>query len=328
MLARRRSLCLNGSEIARTPILLPSFSSKGFPDVQEILRTAEQFIEGEMLVSAYDLHYGEISPPFEFSSLVFLDSGGYEAAKDAELSDLRELDHSPKVWTEEQYKAVIATLPWKVPTVAISYDHPRERLSIPHQIDRAKRLLPAKSSTVLREILLKPETTDQSLLKISSVISNIHALAEFDVIGVTEKEIGKSMLARMTSIAQLRMALTRAGLETPIHVFGSLDTISSPLYFVSGADIFDGLTWLRFAYRDGLTIYKHNYGALDLGVDAKVHIVDGRCWFNNYYYLRDMQLEMRRFLSDYDFGSFRHHADFIREAYRSVAEAEGVKNGR
>jgi hypothetical protein len=328
VLARRRSISSNGQELARTPILLPSFSSKGFPDVEEILRTAEEFIEGEMLVSAYDLHYGEVGPPFDFSPLIFLDSGGYEATKDAELSDLRELEHSPKDWNENLYKQTISRIPWNVPTVVISYDHPRERLSISDQIHRANRLLPDKAPNILREILLKPETASQTLLHASSVVPHIHALSEFDVIGVTEKEIGKSMLDRMRSIARLRSALTKAGLNTPIHVFGSLDTISSPLYFVAGADIFDGLTWLRFAYRDGLTIYKHNYGALELGVEAKVHMVDGRSWFHNYYYLREMQLEMRRFLMDYDFRSFRHHSQFIESAYRSVLEAEDIQDGR
>ena len=34
-----------------------------------------------MLVSAYDLHYKAIEPPFDFASFLFLDSGGYEASK-------------------------------------------------------------------------------------------------------------------------------------------------------------------------------------------------------------------------------------------------------
>jgi len=31
----------------------------------------------------------------------------------------------------------------------------------------------------------------------------------------------------MKNIAQLRRALDKAGLETPIHVFGSLDTVTT-----------------------------------------------------------------------------------------------------
>ncbi len=49
----------------------------------------------------------------------------------------------------------------------------------------------------------------------------------------------------MQNIAKLRKALDKAGLNIPLHVFGSLDTVTTPLYFLAGADIFDGLTWLR-----------------------------------------------------------------------------------
>ena len=77
MLAGRRSIKLNGVETERTPLLVPSFSSKGFPEVADIIKMAEEFIEGPMLVSAYDLHYKHIRGPFVAPSLLFLDSGGY-----------------------------------------------------------------------------------------------------------------------------------------------------------------------------------------------------------------------------------------------------------
>jgi hypothetical protein len=171
-----------------------------------------------------------------------------------------------------------------MPSVLISYDHPNERLTVRRQIERAKRMARGRAD-VLREILLKPETKGQTLLNIGSVVSNVRALSEFDVIGVTEKEIGNSILSRMENIAKLRMALDKVGLETPIHIFGSLDTITTPMYFLAGADIFDGLTWLRFAFHNGYTMYKHNFGALQLGIKEKAHIIDGRTWYHNYRYV-------------------------------------------
>ena len=71
MLAKRRSLLLDGREIERTPLLIPSFSSKGFPDVDKIIKYSSELIDGVMLVSAYDLHYAKVLPPFDFPSLVF-----------------------------------------------------------------------------------------------------------------------------------------------------------------------------------------------------------------------------------------------------------------
>jgi hypothetical protein len=254
MLAKRRALRLGGAEVERTPLLVPSFSSKGFPEVQKIIKTTEEVIEGVTLISAYDLHYKLIKPPFDFASLIFLDSGGYEASKDAELSDFGEREHKSLTWNQKMHEEVLASWKPSAPSVLISYDHPNERLTVRRQIERAKRM--ARSRTdVLREILLKPETKGQTLLNIGSVLSNVRALSEFDVIGVTEKEIGNSILSRMENIAKLRMALDKVGLDTPIHIFGSLDTITTPMYFLAGADIFDGLTWLRFAFHNGYTMY-------------------------------------------------------------------------
>jgi hypothetical protein len=128
----------------------------------------------------------------------------------------------------------------------------------------------------------------------------------------------------MKNIARLRIALTKAGLNTPIHVFGSLDPLSTPLYFVAGADIFDGLTWLRFGYCDGRSLYRQNFGALTLGVNTKAHMIDARCWFSNYYYLKDLELEMRRFLKDHNFAAFKYHSGIIEQSFQTVAEAVGI----
>src|SRR5216684_3799657 len=104
MLAKRRSLSLNGQQIERTPLLVPSFSSKGFPEVASIIEYCSELIDNVMLISAYDLHYAKIKPPFDFASLIFLDSGGYEASKDAELSDFGDKDHFPQEWKQEFHR--------------------------------------------------------------------------------------------------------------------------------------------------------------------------------------------------------------------------------
>jgi hypothetical protein len=323
VLAKRRALTLGGHEIERTPLLIPSFSSKGFPNVDKIVEYSSELIDGATLVSAYDLHYGAIHPPFNFPSLIFLDSGGYEASKDLDLSDFGDKDHEPKPWTKEMHEGQLSIWKPTVPSVLISYDHPKERLSFEEQIERAKNMAPGRVG-FLREILLKPETTNQTLLHMSSVVKHVHRLADFDVIGVTEKEVGNSVLDRMKNIAQLRRSLDKAGLDIPIHVFGSLDTITTPMYFLAGADIFDGLTWLRFAFHDGLTVYKQNFGALSLSLGTKAHVIDGLCWNKNYYYMKDLEDEMRRFLVGEDFGAFQFHKELFQKALQSTREAIGA----
>jgi hypothetical protein len=327
MLAERRTLVLNGIEIADTPILVPSFSSKGIPeDVDKTIKWASEFIDASTLVSAYDIAYKKIIPPFTFPSLIFLDSGGYEASKDSDLSELGEREHLPKLWTQAMHEEQLAKWHSNIPTVFISYDHPKERLSVQKQIERARKMASSRTD-VLREILLKPETKGQNFLQIKNILKHIAQLKNFDVIGVTEKEVGNSVLARMTNIAKLRKGLTEIGLKTPIHVFGSLDTVTTLMYFVAGADIFDGLTWLRFAYQDGQTIYRHSYGAMKLGIDTKSHLVDAQCWTSNLNYLKERQLEMRRFLNAQDFRCFKYHANDIKKAQQSVIANIGGGNG-
>lgn len=322
MLAQRRSLTLDGVEVERTPLLVPSFSSKGFPDIQKIVEYSTEIIEGPLLVSAYDLHYGKIELPYNFASTIFLDSGGYEASKDTELSDLGSQEHISDTWTQEFHEAVVREWKSEIPTVLISYDHPKERLPLSAQIERAKSMAPRKTG-VMRGFLIKPEAEKQIRLKVEPILECVSDLAEFDLIGVTEKEIGNSIIARMKNIARLRRALHSVGLNTPIHVFGSLDTITTPMYFIAGADIFDGLTWLRYAFHDGQTIYKHVYGALKLGIQTPYHVIDGRCWNDNYYYMKELQLEMRRFLNGHRFEYFKHHQTLFHEAYQSVIEEVG-----
>ena len=323
MFAKRRILSHNGQEIERTPLLIPSFSSKGFPDVCKIIEYSSELIDGATLVSAYDLHYEKAMPSLDFPSILFLDSGGYEASRDLELSDYGDRQYIPKSWTQEMHDTQLNKWRPSVPSVIISYDHPEERISIPKQIDRASHMA-LNRGDVLREILLKPTAQGRTLLGISDILENIGRLANFDIIGVTEKEVGNSIFDRMRNIAKIRRALHGIGLETPIHVFGSLDTVTTPMYFLAGADIFDGLTWLRFAFYNGQTIYKQNYGALKYGVSTKAHMIDGRCWNDNYYYMKEMELQMRRYLNDHDTGVFGHHGNLFGAALESVTEAIGA----
>jgi hypothetical protein len=170
MLANRRSLHLNGAEIERTPLLVPSFSSKGFPEVAGIIKMAEEFIEGPMLISAYDLHYKHITGRFAAPALIFLDSGGYEAGKDADFSDLLEHEQTQQPWSREAHNAILQSWDTSVPTVVISYDHPKDRTPFADQIHRAQEL-PVKENT-LREIL-GPTASHESAIAASGAASCI-----------------------------------------------------------------------------------------------------------------------------------------------------------
>lgn len=317
MLAKRRVLKVGESSEFRTPMLLPSFSSKGFPNVRETLKTMEEYIADEILVSAYDLHYKFIEGPFDFASLIYLDSGGYESSKDAELSETYELEHKPREWDVEKLQEILENWTSTSPTICVSFDHPKNRVSIPEQIERAKQLN-LKHVNHGRALLLKPESEKSIRLDLKSILPHVKKMTGFSVIGVTEKEIGNSLLSRMVNIAKLRIALNEHHVDLPIHIFGSLDTIATYLYFLAGADIFDGLTWLRYAFSDGDTIYRHAYGMMKLPFTTNTDLVEARCWSNNYQYMQDMKLTMQRFIIDRDFSHFGKHAELIQRAYQDM----------
>lgn len=242
-----------------------------------------------------------------------------------ELSEVRSGDYEPAEWSIDHHAAVIAAWTCSRPTVFVSYDHPKHRFSTVEQIDRADETLP-KGDALFREILFKPEAEGDVEADVSAIIANVHRLAAFDAVGVTEKEIGQNLQARMVSIARIRKALDGAGLGTiPIHVFGSLDTISTPLYFVAGADIFDGLTWLRFAYHEGMTVYQHNSAAIRHGTEIRADLVPALCFSSNYHYMKTMRREMQSYIRNGSFDSFKYHKDFIEHPGRSVRRSKKRK---
>jgi hypothetical protein len=304
-------------------MLVPSFSSR-VPKIEKILRASEAFIEGPFLISAYDVKHGHILPPYDFGSVVFLDSGGYEVARDRDLSDVGDENDVRRIWSEPEHAAVLAEWNPAVPSLIISFDHPKLRHKIGDQISHAKQLKIPRDD-MAREILIKPETVDQDFIQMEPLLASVRDLTGFDAIGVTEKEIGNAVWDRMLNIARLRVALNKVDLRIPIHVFGSLDTTTTLFYFVAGADIFDGLTWVRYAFKDGQTLYRQAFGILEFGIGTASPKVEAQCWANNYNYMKEMELtEMKRFLKDHDFAVFKHHGSALKAAYDNVREELGV----
>jgi len=98
MLSGIRAVRINGQVVQKTPTLVPSFSSKAFErdKVKDVLGFAQELITESILISAYDIQYHQVPVKVTFPSLVFLDSGGYEASQDQDLSDVRPLARTPR----------------------------------------------------------------------------------------------------------------------------------------------------------------------------------------------------------------------------------------
>lgn len=326
LLARSRALHHPLGLKIHTPLLVPSFSSKGFPPpkdgqpwVSRALETTSEWLTDTMLISAYDIRHKYLPEPLKLPctpDLTIVDSGGYEAGFDEDRSAVSVRQHDPKAWSPEDLKAVLDTWPERFGAIFVSYDHPGRRLPLTEQVREAKALF-AHYPKQMHSLLLKPETATQEYLKtvLKAVTDEPTCLGGIDVVGVTEKELGSSLLDNMQRIAELRLTLDEAGISAPIQVFGALDPITSSLYFISGAEIFDGLTWQRYAYYNGVCVYRANYGALTIGVDRRDTLVDGKTMTDNLNYLRSLELSMRRVAHDQDIRHFAHHQDLLRQAF-------------
>lgn len=323
MLARRLKLELNHLEVGETPMLVPAISSRLNLPLNELIETIEGVVEGPLLLSAYDFHYAKNFPSIKFSDLIFLDSGGYECNKEQDISDIGLYNPHPNDWSKELHESAVGKWDYQRPTVLISFDHPKYREPLSDQIQRANQLFGARND-VLKEILLKPESKGSMRVDPNSISGKIDLLSNFNIIGITEKELGYSVLERMVSITKIRRIIDDAGYTIPIHIFGSLDPVITPLYFIAGADIFDGLSWLRFFYSNGDTMYGESFGPKQFGVQVNLR----RIWIaavgSNYNYMQRMKLQMQRYADTGDFGHFGTNSTFFKGAVDDLITRVGV----
>ena len=314
-LARSLKLNIRGRQLKlETPVLVPSFSSKAHVDVGAIFTNLRLFITESFLVSAYDISKHGVSLSGGASAeVLFLDSGGYEASKDRDPMDPLYGVTPSESWSLDKYKAVLRGIDTVMPTFATSFDHPELRNPLSTQIRDAVALF-REFPTMGREFLIKPESPDQGSLEVARIAAHVDHFKEFDIVGVTEAELGDSTLGRMQNIARLRQLMDSYKVDKPLHVYGSLDPVCTPLYFLAGADIFDGLSWLRLAYRNELAVYHRNRVPLDFGPGASEDLGLIRSYIENLHYLvSDLTPRLKRYLIDRDERRLGVHSSFFKK---------------
>ena len=99
MLARTSTIRHRPSGIVlKTPLLVPSFSSKGFSrhddgrsEIGDIFEATGEFVTEAFLLSAYDIYHEHLPKPEALPwkpEVIFLDSGGYEISTDRDYSSV------------------------------------------------------------------------------------------------------------------------------------------------------------------------------------------------------------------------------------------------
>ena len=229
----------------RTPLIAPSFSSRGFPHVSEIWEEFRYKLYGVCLVSAFDVTGRRIPADVtDMVNVVILDSGLYETNKGWIDSGDRHTPSSAPDWTRKQYHEAVKSIGERGNTILVNFDQVGK---LEDQIARASEDF-SLATCAASDFLVKPSDPTE-LVNVPRLNQHLEALKQFSVIGITAREAGNSLLKRCSSIVMLRDMLNDAGLDTPIHVFGAINPYEVLAYFFCGADIFDGLNWLRLAFR-------------------------------------------------------------------------------
>lgn len=303
-----------------TPLLVPSFSSRGFPDVATLYDGLRNDLYGVCLVSAFDLATKRLRVELrDVADVVVLDSGVYETRPLAVAADGY---HPPALtdgWTRDAYRACLRTVGSDTNVVAVSFDHYGP---LAEQIDLALGDF-SETPSAASDFLLKPTTTER-LIDVHEIRANASRVSSFDVLGVTERELGDSLVERCRNLVALRDVLDEVGLNLPIHVFGAITPGAVLAYFFAGADIFDGLNWLRFVYETtGLRPIAES--ALD---EHEWSVMDGprfaRQAVRNLRFLRRLQDTMRSYCATGDLDAFCGAFPVARAAARA-ARAAGAR---
>lgn len=337
MSGRSRDIYLAGVRFT-TPLLIPSVSSKGFPvdsrgnwESALLVELALDGLTEALLVSAYDLtHHGlkgsedflkgeSTGSVMEQPRLLVVDSGGYETGKAWESGHPDREDRGVQTYGLATFISVLDRLPVDRTTLVVSYDGPDQVPgSYAEQIKRGRELFNGRGAFA-SDMLLKPEGGSRwhDPLRLTPAASDLQA---FDVVGFTEKELGDSLLSRLVTLARLRAVLDNAGVLAPIHVFGALDPLLTPLYFAAGAEIFDGLSWLKYVYHDGLAVHPDAGSLLRGEQDDSQRFREGKRVVQNLGRLSELRRSLQRHARNEDasFAEFGDHASILADTYGTM----------
>ena len=302
-----------------TPLLVPSFSSRGFPLVREIYPEMKDKLFGVCLVSALDLARSYVPASVTKDvNLVFMDSGLYEARDgDVGAEDSRGI-RGIADWTRDKYLAIAKEIGEGDNVVLVNFD---QDSGLRQQIDEAQSDFSVVPHAA-RDFLAKPESPAR-LLNVARMAKYAQELGAFDIVGITAREAGDSLVDRCRTLVMLRDGLGDASLSCPIHVFGAISPLEVLTYFFCGADVFDGLNWLRLGFREQASIPieeaafedgKTTMNDIDLLVEE---------WTANLGHLYRLQASLQRYAGNRNLEELAEAFPVARRAAR-IAEMSGA----
>ena len=303
-----------------TPLIVPSFSSCGFPRVDDIYNGMKDKLYGVCLVSALDLASGCIPADVtDEVNLVLIDSGMYEATNSTCVRE----DHCPSTatghWMREQYLEIAGGIDGSGNVILVNYDRTE---TLQQQIKWATEDF-AHAPQAASDFLVKPEFPS-GLVNVAKLAKHAGELQQFDIVGITAREAGDSLLKRCSTVVMLRDAMGDAGLDVPIHIFGAINPMEVLTYFFCGADVFDGLNWLRLAF------WKHGSMAIEEAAFEGQNFILDDCDLrmdqraSNLNFLYRLQESLHRYCLIHDLNELAREFPFALKAARTAELAGAV----
>ena len=283
----------------RTPLLVPSFSSRGFPALSALHATLYPYISDVSLVSAFDINHGYLTDNAAYASdIVFIDSGGYEARNVYDPLDAYHDEREARSWCDTSYRRVLSALRPYSTLIIVSFDQPPFP-ALDRQIAQAHDLF-QEFPQFRHDFLLKPPHHSHIVGDAKALKTHCSSLSTFDLLGITDKELGTSLIERCRKIAEIRTVLDSLGISLPIHIFGALDPLSCVLFYMCGADVFDGLSWLRYDFCGNIASYIQQTAILRGAGNLTDEELMAYVCVENLQIMRDLQRSMNSFAHDYE----------------------------
>jgi hypothetical protein len=230
-----------------TPNFIPSFSSRDDHYLKERLEVfLPQIPQQTILISAYDYFLLKQQKKIDADFIkrrfkrkfLFLDSGGYEL----QFSE-------DKKWNPSTYAQVLNELN---PDFYVGYDRIPSYTEISDTKNNVKiscDFLGNYDSHKERILLFHFSLKNTPINEINTIFQiiqdNQHII---DVIGFPERELGPNIIQACVFIKKLRYKLDEQKIFKPIHIFGCSDPKSIILFVLNGADLFDGIGWIKYAF--------------------------------------------------------------------------------
>jgi hypothetical protein len=111
-------------------------------------------------------------------------------------------------------------------------------------------------------------------------------------------------------------------------VFGGLDPLITPLYFAAGGEIFDGLSWLRYAFKDGLSIQREAAALLDRKYEKRIAMTVQQVQIQNLDVVTELSRDLKIFFdNECDWARLRN-GSLLQPAFEAMKSELGRKYGR